>query len=57
MGNCHVLFGKGPTEKDSNTSTSSVAYFTRWGGGLRRQPLLPNQSSTLHPPVRCLASL
>ena len=32
MGNCHVLFGKGPTEKDSNTSTSSVAYFTRAGG-------------------------
>ncbi len=32
MGNCHALFGKGLTEKDSNWSTSLVAYFTRAGG-------------------------
>ena len=33
MGNCHALFGKGPTEKDSDERTSPVAYFTLWGAG------------------------
>jgi hypothetical protein len=32
MGNCHALFGKGPTEKGSDMSTSPVTYFTREGG-------------------------
>ena len=38
MGNCHALFGKGPTEKGSDMSTSPVTYFTPRGPGGETPP-------------------
>jgi len=48
MGNCHALFGKGPTEKDSDERTSPVAYFTLEGPGVQlprpTRPRLPGET-------------